>query len=67
MVDLSGLSFADPSLIVDLAMIARRLRRAGRTMRLTGAQPQIRMLIERVGLHRLHGVVLLDGPAPAAV
>lgn len=57
-VDLSGLVFADASLMVDLAMVARRLRKAGRRLRLQGAQPQIRKLIEIVGLDRLAGVTL---------
>jgi anti-anti-sigma factor len=64
-VDLSGLEFADASLMVDLAMVARRLSKAGRAMRLRGAAPQIHTLIELVGLHRLPGVSV-DGPAPAA-
>lgn len=63
-VDLSSLSFADASLMLDLAMVARRLRKAGRAMHLRGAAPQIRTLIELVGLHRLQGVSV-DGPAPA--
>ncbi len=63
-VDLSELVFADPSLMVDLAMLARRLRAGGRKIHLRGAQPQIRTLIELVGLHRLPGV-RLEGPSPA--
>jgi anti-anti-sigma factor len=63
-VDLSELVFADASLMVDLAMLARRLRRHGRALLLCGAQPQIRTLIELVGLHRLPGV-RFDGPATA--
>jgi anti-anti-sigma regulatory factor len=63
-VDLSGLAFADASLMLDLAMVARRLRKAGRVMHVRGAAPQIRTLIELVGLNRLPGV-RLDGPAPA--
>jgi anti-anti-sigma factor len=63
-VDLSDLSFADSSLMLDLAMLARRMRKAGRRVRVTGAQPHIRRLIEIVGLHRLPGVVL-DEPAVA--
>jgi anti-anti-sigma regulatory factor len=55
-VDLRELSFADASLMVDLAMLARRLRAQGREIRLRGAQPQIHTLIELVGLHRLSGV-----------
>lgn len=63
-VDLTELVFADPSLMVDFAMLARRLRAHGRKLLLRGAQPQIRTLIELVGLDRLAGV-RLDGPAPA--
>lgn len=50
--------------MLDLAMLARRLRKHGRCMRLTGPQPQIRTLIELVGLQRLPGVSI-EGPAPA--
>ena len=65
-VDLSELSFADASLMVDLAMVARRLRKAGRQMRMCGASPTIHTLIEMVGLHRLQGVhVDAVAPAPA--
>jgi anti-anti-sigma regulatory factor len=63
-VDLSELTFADPSLMLDLAMLARRLRARGRALLLRGAQPQIRTLIELVGLHRLDGV-RLEGTSPA--
>ncbi len=63
-VDLSDLVFADASLMLDLAMLARRLRAHGRAIRLCGAQPQIRTLIEVVGLHKLPGV-LLEGSTPA--
>jgi anti-anti-sigma regulatory factor len=63
-VDLSELAFADVSLMLDLAMLARRLRTHGGAIRLHGAQPQIRRLIEHVGLHKLPGVQL-DGPTPA--
>lgn len=38
-VDLAELAFADPSLMLDLAMIARRLRKGGRKLTLRGAQP----------------------------
>jgi anti-anti-sigma regulatory factor len=50
--------------MLDLAMVARRLRARGRGILLRGAQPQIRMLIEVVGLHRLPGV-RIEGPSPA--
>jgi anti-anti-sigma regulatory factor len=63
-VDLSELVFADTSLMLDLAMLARRLRAQGLAILLRGAQPQIRTLIELVGLHRLPGVSL-EGPAAA--
>jgi anti-anti-sigma factor len=63
-VDLNDLSFADTSLMVDLAMLARRLRRRERKILLRGAQPQIATLIEVTGLHRLEGVRVLT-PATA--
>ena len=63
-VDLSQLRFADPSLMVDLAVLAQRLRAAGLEVRLRGPQPQIRTLIELVGLDRLPGVSA-DWPALA--
>jgi anti-anti-sigma regulatory factor len=50
--------------MVDLAMVAQRLRQAGGNLRLRGAQPQIQRLIELVGLHRLPNVIL--DPSPAA-
>ena len=55
-VDLTDLAFADSSLILDLAMLARRLRHAGRAMVLHGPQPQIQRLIEIIGLDRFEGV-----------
>ncbi len=60
-VDLRELDFADSSVMIDLALLARRLRHAGRVILLTGPQPQVRRLIELVGLHRLPGVVLEPG------
>ena len=63
-VEMDELVFADASLMVDLAMLARRLRAHGRALLIRGAQPQIRTLIELVGLHRMPGV-RLDGPTPA--
>jgi anti-anti-sigma factor len=57
-VDLSELAFADASLMLDFAMVAQRLRRAGGQLRLRDPQPQIRRLIELVGIDRLPGVVL---------
>ena len=58
MVDLRDLTFADSSLMLDLAMLARRLRMAGRRLLVRSPQPQVRRTIEIVGLHRLTGVVL---------
>ena len=49
--------------MLDLAMLARRLRRRGRIVLLRGAQPQIAKLIELTGIGRLDGVRVL---APAA-
>jgi anti-anti-sigma regulatory factor len=49
--------------MVDLALLARRLRARGRVLLLRGAQPQIRTLIEIVGIHRLPGIEL-EGSAP---
>ena len=63
-VDLSELVFADTSLMLDLAALARRLRRQGAALRLRAPQVQIKTLIELVGLHRLDGVKL-EAPAPA--
>jgi anti-anti-sigma regulatory factor len=64
-VDLAELAFADPSLMLDFVMVARRLRKAGRILTLRGAQPDICVLIEYVGLHRLPGVTIAPAPAPA--
>ena len=44
--------------MLDLMMVARRLRKAGSRMLLFGAQPQIDRLIELVGLDRLPGVIV---------
>ena len=63
-VDLSELHFADASVMIDLACLAQRLRAQGRTLWLSGAQPNIRRLIEAVGLHRLPAV-RLDGTQAA--
>jgi anti-anti-sigma factor len=62
-VDLSELTFADASLVVDLALVARRLRRRGRQLLLREAQPQVWRVIAVVGLNRLPGVGLV-GSAP---
>lgn len=63
-VDLSELRWADPSLMVDFALLSRHLRLCERRLRLSGARPDVQRLIERVGLHRLPGV-LIEGSAPA--
>jgi len=55
-VDLSELHFADSSFVVDLAVLAQRLRAEGRRLLVRGAQPHIRKLIELVGLHRMPAV-----------
>jgi len=51
--------------MLDLVMVARRLRKAGRELTLRNAQPDISVLIEYVGLHRLPGVYITPAPAPA--
>ena len=63
-VDLSELHFADASVMIDLACLAQRLRAQGRTLWLSGAQPNIRTLIETISLHRLPAV-RLEGSQPA--
>ncbi len=60
-VDLSELRFADSSLMLDFAVLARRLRLRGRQLRLRGAQPHVQALIELMGLHR-QPAVALDAP-----
>jgi anti-anti-sigma regulatory factor len=64
-VDLSDLGFADASLMLDFAMVARRLRQRGGALLLRYPQPHIQTLIELVGLLRIEGVRLI-GPASAA-
>ena len=60
-VDLTELHFADLSLMVDLACLAQRLRAHERELWISGAQPNVRTLIETVGLHRLPAVRLAGG------
>jgi anti-anti-sigma regulatory factor len=55
-IDLTELTWADASLMLDFVMLARRLRAQGRMVALRNAQPQIVALIELVGLDRLQGV-----------
>lgn len=57
-VDLRELNFADSSLMVDLAVLAQRLRRQGQQLRLRAPQPHIQTLIETMGLHRLPAIAL---------
>jgi anti-anti-sigma regulatory factor len=59
-VDLRELVFADSSLMLDLAALARRLRIQGCALRLREPQPQVWSVIEIVGLHRLPGVTVED-------
>lgn len=63
-VDLTELAFADASLMLDLAALARRLRVRDRALLLRRPQPQVKTLIETVGVHRLPGVSL-EGPSPS--
>jgi hypothetical protein len=51
--------------MLDLAMLARRLRQSGLQLLLHDAQPDISALIEYVGIHRLPGVQVLPAPAAA--
>lgn len=62
-VDLSELAFADSSVMLDLAVLARRLRARGREILVCGAQPQVMALIKHVGLHRLPAIRLEPAPA----
>jgi anti-anti-sigma factor len=62
-VDLTELAFADSSVMLDLAVLARRLRARGREILVCGAQPQVLALIKQVGLHRLPAVRFEPSPA----
>jgi anti-anti-sigma regulatory factor len=66
-VDLAELHFADASVMLDLALVAQRLRPQRRKLRLRGPQPHIRTLIVMVGLDRLEAVAVerLEEPAGA--
>jgi anti-anti-sigma regulatory factor len=57
-VDLTDLRFADASLMLDLAIVARRRRRTGGVTHIRRARPHIARLIARVGLDRLPGIVV---------
>lgn len=52
--------------MLDLAILARRLRTSGLKLLLQDPQPDIRALIEYVGLHRLPGVKVIPAGAPAS-
>lgn len=65
-VQLSRCHFADASLMLDLAMIAQRLRTRGLVLRLCGAQAQIVRLIELCGLDRMEGIELAPSQEPLA-
>jgi anti-anti-sigma regulatory factor len=65
-IDLSGLSWADASLMLDFVMLARRLRAQGRTIAFRDPQPQIVALLELVGIDRLPGI-RIEQSAPAPV
>jgi anti-anti-sigma factor len=67
-VDLSELNFADPSLMIDLACLAQRLRAHGQTLSLRHPQPHIKQLIELVGLNRQPSVfVIVSQPGAGAL
>ncbi len=57
-VDMQELTFADSSFMIDLAVLARRLRAQGRGLLLYRPQPHVRRLIELMGLDRLPAVAL---------
>lgn len=54
--DLSELSWADVSLMLDFVTLARRLRVQGYELALRDPQPQIAALLGLVGLDRVPGV-----------
>ncbi len=64
-VDLSDLRFADMSFMLDLAVLAKRLRAEGCQIELRRPQPSVRTLIEVAGLDRLPSVALRPQPARA--
>jgi anti-anti-sigma factor len=64
-VDLAELHFADASVMLDLAVLAQRLRPQKRVLRLRHPQPHIHTLIEMVGLDRLEAVAIEVVPSPA--
>ena len=62
-VDLSQLRFADPSLMIDLAMVAQRLRMSGRGLRLGVSQGRP----ARLFLGHRHRELLITGAAAGGV
>jgi anti-anti-sigma factor len=58
-VDMSELSFADSSLMIDLACLAQRLRARGRTLLLRHPQPPVRRLIALMRVDRLPSVLVI--------
>ena len=64
-VDLSELRLADKSLMLDLAVLAQRLRADGCEMRLRRPQPYVRTLISVAGLDRLPSVEVVPRLARA--
>jgi anti-anti-sigma factor len=64
-VDLSDLDFADSSLMIDLAVLAQRLRARGQQLSLRDPKPHVKQLIELVGLHRLPSVSVITPPRRA--
>lgn len=60
-VDLTDLRFADTTVMIDLAVLARRLRLKGACLRLRSPQPQVARVIEVVGLHRQPAVAFETG------
>ena len=64
-VDLSELRMADKSLMLDLAVLAQRLRAEGCEVRLRRPQPYVRTLISVAGLDRLPSVEVVPRLARA--
>ena len=67
-VELAELAWADTSVMLDLMILARRLRMQDRVLVLRDPQPQIAALLELVGLDRTPSVQLertADAPVAA--
>jgi anti-anti-sigma regulatory factor len=66
-VEMAELNWADTSVMLDLMILARRLRMQGHTLSLRDAQPQIMALLELVGLDRTPSIrIEHSAPAPVA-